>query len=97
MNYWCGEMEDKTEVHSIDLCDLLSEWIQKLESKADVFDETLQRGGRVTLVLGMFVQRNVGFQFSPDEISALAKLQVGFICEVYPPRVEVNSSVPSTR
>ena len=96
MKYWCGEMENKTKVHSVYLCDLLSHRIQELESKAVVFDEIVKLGGTATLVLGMFVDGNLGFEFLPIHISTFAKLNLGFICEVYPPSTKTEISTALT-
>ncbi|MEN3942106.1 hypothetical protein WJU23_12490 [Prosthecobacter sp. SYSU 5D2] len=88
LNYWCGEMEDETEAHSSYLCDLVTYWVQHLSTHSEVILQAVNGGGEATLVLAMFVDGNLDFQFEPSDIATLAQLKMGFICEVYPPRIE---------
>lgn len=90
LNYWCGEMEDQRETDSYNLCDFVALWIQHLSAHSEVILQTVNGGGKVTLVLAMFVDGNLGFQFEPSDLATLARLKMGFICEVYPPRIETS-------
>ncbi len=85
LNYWCGEMEDQKEIHSYALCDLVTFWIQHLSTFSEVIVQAVNNGGEVTLVLGMFVDGNLGYQLDPSDLATLAQLKMGFICEVYAP------------
>lgn len=88
LNYWCGQMEDQREIHSFGLCDLVTFWIQHLSAHSEVILQAVNGGGKATLVLAMFVDGNLGFEFEPSDLAILAQLKMGFICEVYPPRIE---------